>query len=166
MFQSAIGIFLLTTAPFIAGLFTNDPDVLRIGTDCLRILAIGAPAYAIGMIVTQAINGSGDTGTPTVIDFVGFWLVQIPLADLVTDPDGDEVFYRVVGSEHGTAQLSADGSAVLFVPAAGYAGPAQITLDADDGFNALRGIEVDIDISAAATPDQSRRSSKTSQVTA
>ena len=32
------------------------------------------------MIVTQAINGSGDTGTPTAIDFIGFWLVQIPLA--------------------------------------------------------------------------------------
>ena len=45
-----------------------------------RILAIGAPAYALGMIVTQAINGSGDTGPPTAIDFVGFWLVQIPLA--------------------------------------------------------------------------------------
>ena len=80
VFQSCIGIFLLTAAPFIANLFTNDPDVLRIGTDCLRILAIGAPAYAIGMIVTQAINGSGDTATPTAIDFVGFWLVQIPLA--------------------------------------------------------------------------------------
>ena len=80
VFQTAIGILLLTSAPFIAGLFTSDPDVLRIGTDCLRILAIGAPAYAIGMIVTQAINGSGDTGTPTAIDFVGFWLVQIPLA--------------------------------------------------------------------------------------
>ena len=65
VFQSCIGIFLLTTAPFIADLFTNDPDVLRIGTDCLRILAIGAPAYAIGMIVTQAINGSGDTATPS-----------------------------------------------------------------------------------------------------
>lgn len=79
-FQTCIGIFLLTSAPFIAGLFTNDPEVLRIGTDCLRILAIGAPAYAIGMIVTQAINGAGDTGTPTAIDFVGFWLLQIPLA--------------------------------------------------------------------------------------
>ena len=44
VFQSCIGIFLLTAAPFIANLFTNDPDVLRIGTDCLRILAIGAPA--------------------------------------------------------------------------------------------------------------------------
>ena len=80
VFQSCIGIFLLTAAPFIADLFTSDPEVLRIGTDCLRILAIGAPAYAIGMIVTQAINGSGDTATPTAIDFVGFWLVQIPLA--------------------------------------------------------------------------------------
>ncbi len=80
VFQTCIGIILLTSAPFIAGLFTNESDVLRIGTDCLRILAIGAPAYAIGMIVTQAINGSGDTYTPTAIDFIGFWVVQIPVA--------------------------------------------------------------------------------------
>jgi putative MATE family efflux protein len=80
VFQTTIGVMLFTFAPVIANWFTNDPDVLRIGTDCLRILAIGAPAYAIGMIVTQAINGAGDTATPTVIDLVGFWLLQIPLA--------------------------------------------------------------------------------------
>jgi len=80
VFQTIVGVILLAFAPGIAGLFTDDPDVLRIGTHCLRILAIGAPAYAVGMIVVQAINGAGDTATPTVIDFIGFWVLQIPLA--------------------------------------------------------------------------------------
>ena len=80
VFMTGVGITLLLFAPNIAGLFTNDPEVLSYATICLRILAIGAPAYAIGMIVVQAINGAGDTGTPTLINFLGFWVLQVPLA--------------------------------------------------------------------------------------
>jgi putative MATE family efflux protein len=80
LFMSGVGITLLAFAPAIADIFTDDPDVMQYATTCLRILAVGAPAYAVGMIVVQAINGSGDTGTPTVIDFLGFWVLQLPLA--------------------------------------------------------------------------------------
>ena len=89
-------------APWIAGLFTIDAAVLEIGTNCLRILAIGSPAYAVGMIVVQAINGAGDTATPTVIDFIGFWLLQVPLAywlatDVGLGPNGP--FWAIVAAE-------------------------------------------------------------------
>lgn len=80
VFMSCVGIAMFLFAPGIAGLFTDEADVLYYGTTCLRILAVGAPAYAIGMIVIQAINGAGDTATPTVINFLGFWVLQLPLA--------------------------------------------------------------------------------------
>jgi len=102
VFMSSLGILVVTFAPGIAGLFTNDPDVLRYGTSCLRILAIGIPMYAVGMIVTQALNGAGDTITPTVINFLCFWVLQIPLAywlatSLSLGPNG--VFWAIVVSE-------------------------------------------------------------------
>ena len=102
IFMTTLGILVVVLAPSIAGLFSNDPDVLRYGTSCLRILAIGIPMYAIGMIITQALNGAGDTTTPTAINFVSFWLLQIPLAywlatDVSLGPNG--VVLAIVVSE-------------------------------------------------------------------
>jgi Na+-driven multidrug efflux pump len=102
VFQTSIGLFLFVFAPWIADLFTNEPDVLEIGTNCLRILAIGSPAYAVGMIVVQAINGAGDTATPTAIDFVGFWLLQVPLAYWLATAIGlgpNGPFWAIVAAE-------------------------------------------------------------------
>lgn len=102
IFMTTIGVLLAILAPIITGLFSNDAEVLRYGTSCLRILAIGIPMYAVGMIVTQALNGAGDTTTPTAINFVSFWILQIPLAywlatSILHSPNG--VFFAIVVSE-------------------------------------------------------------------
>ena len=102
IFMTGAGVFLIAFAPGIAGLFSNDAEVVRIGTSCLRILGIGFPMYAIGMIITQALNGAGDTVTPSIINLVCFWFLQIPLAywlatTVSLGPDG--VFIAVVISD-------------------------------------------------------------------
>lgn len=102
VFMTSFGVVLVAFAPQIAGWFSAEAEVLRYGASCLRILAIGIPMYAIGMIITQALNGAGDTTTPTVINLVSFWLLQIPLAywlatDVNLGPYG--VFVAIVVAE-------------------------------------------------------------------
>ena len=80
VFMTVVGIVTFIFAPQITALFSSDPDVLRYGTSCLRILGVGYPAYALGMVMSQAINGAGDTMTPTILNLVAFWIVQIPFA--------------------------------------------------------------------------------------
>lgn len=102
IFMLAVGIGLIVAAPLIVALFSKDPEVIRYGASCLRILGIGYPMYAVGMIIVQAMNGAGDTWTPSLLNFICFWLVEIPLAyGLATGagfgPNG--VFWSIVVSE-------------------------------------------------------------------
>ncbi len=72
-------VFLLF-APSLVGFFTDRPETHRYGVAALKILAAGYMFYAWGMVLMQAFNGAGDTMTPTRINFVSFWMLQLPAA--------------------------------------------------------------------------------------
>lgn len=69
----------------IIRIFTQDEPVIGYAAQSLRIIGAGYIFYGIGMVMTQALNGAGDTRTPTLINFVCFWLFQIPLAYLLAN---------------------------------------------------------------------------------
>jgi putative MATE family efflux protein len=80
IFLATVGVFFIAFAKPILGFFTADPEVLHHGIRCLQIVCLGYGFYAYGMVISQSFNGAGDTKTPTIINVVGFWLFQIPLA--------------------------------------------------------------------------------------
>lgn len=80
IFMSGTAVFVFVLAPQIIQLFSDEPEVLRYGVSCLRIIGIGFTTFAAGMIVLQSLNGAGDTRTPTIMNFYCFWLLEIPLA--------------------------------------------------------------------------------------
>ena len=80
VFMSFVMILFLFFANPIIRFFTQDEAVVAFGVRALQIMGAGYIFYGIGMVMTQALNGAGDTRTPTIINFVCFWLFQIPLA--------------------------------------------------------------------------------------
>jgi putative MATE family efflux protein len=84
------------------GIFTTDPTVVTIGGEWLRILSYSFFVYGWWMVSVQAFNGAGDTATPTWINVVFFWLIQIPLSWLLAirlDWGHSGVFWGVFISE-------------------------------------------------------------------
>ncbi len=88
LFLGALGAVFLLFAPSIVSVFTADPEVRRYAVDGLRIVSLGFPLYAYGMVLTQSFNGAGDTWTPTWINLGCFWLWELPLAFALARPLG------------------------------------------------------------------------------
>jgi putative MATE family efflux protein len=80
LFLGIVGLLFLIAAPQIASLFTTDGAVHAFAVGCLRTVSLGFVFYAVGMVLTSAFNGAGDTWTPTLINLFVFWLWEIPLA--------------------------------------------------------------------------------------
>jgi putative MATE family efflux protein len=80
LFLGSIGVLFILFAEPVVRLFTHDPEVIPLAASCLRIISYGNIGYAYGMVMLQAFNGAGDTITPTIVNFFGFWMLEIPLA--------------------------------------------------------------------------------------
>ena len=109
LFLVAIAVVLVGFPEALVGIFTDDADALRYGADALRIVAYGYGFYAVGLIMMQAFNGAGDTVTPTWLNAICFWLLQLPLAYALAQwlglgPDG--VFSAAAISESVLAVLA------------------------------------------------------------
>jgi putative MATE family efflux protein len=75
-------VFYFFSNPII-GVFTHEPAVLEYGRDALHIIAYGFAFYGLGMVLETAFNGAGDTWTPTYLNFLIFWVFEIPTAYLL-----------------------------------------------------------------------------------
>ncbi|MFL5752492.1 MAG: MATE family efflux transporter [Bacteroidia bacterium] len=83
IFMSFVMVLFIFFADPIIRIFTQDEAVIVYGVRSLRIIGAGYIFYGIGMVMTQALNGAGDTRTPTLINFFCFWIFQIPFAYLL-----------------------------------------------------------------------------------
>ncbi|OGU77041.1 MAG: MATE family efflux transporter [Ignavibacteria bacterium RBG_16_34_14] len=102
IYMGSVMIIYLIFAESLIRFFTNEEEVVVYATKCLVTLSLGYIFYAFGMVMIQSFNGSGDTRTPTIINFFVFWTLQIPLAYILSisfslGPSG--AFYAILITE-------------------------------------------------------------------
>ncbi|RAJ32889.1 MATE family efflux transporter [Pedobacter cryoconitis] len=99
-------VLCLLAGHYFISFFTDDVLIQQIAARGLNMMSAGFLFYGVGMVMTSTFNGAGDTTTPTLINFFGFWLFQIPLAFILSKhfnmgPDG--VFIAIPVAETGIA---------------------------------------------------------------
>ncbi len=102
LFLIGVSIFYFLFDENLMRIFTNDAEVIAIGSQWLTIVSYSYFVYAWWMVAVQAFNGAGDTATPTKINFVFFWLMQIPLSYVMAKTLGMNytgVFWAIFISE-------------------------------------------------------------------
>lgn len=108
-FMLSVSIIYGIFSPQIIGIFSTEPIVLESGVLSMRIMCLSYLFFAYGMVISQAFNGAGDTFTPTIINFISFWLIEIPLAWLLAKTLGwgpAGVYWSIATSETILALLS------------------------------------------------------------
>ena len=87
-FLGSVGVLFLAFAPGIVGLFGGTAETSGYAIDSLRIVSLGFPLYAYGMVLTASFNGAGAVWTPTVINLFCFWMFELPAAWMLAHPLG------------------------------------------------------------------------------
>jgi putative MATE family efflux protein len=102
VFLVFVGISYYIFAENMMSWFTSDSEVIAVGVRCLKIICLGYLIYGMGMVMAQSFNGAGDTVTPTILNFIAFWIIEIPLAYFLANSLGwreDGVFWSIVIAE-------------------------------------------------------------------
>jgi putative MATE family efflux protein len=87
-FLGTVGVVFVVFAEPIVGLFPGGAEMQAFGTTALRIIGLGFPFYAYGLVLLSAFNGAGDTRTPTLMNLFCFWIWELPLAWVLAHPFG------------------------------------------------------------------------------
>ena len=73
-------IFLVVGVNIYPTIFINDPEVLKLASMLLFILALFQIPDGLNVVVTGILRGLLDTKIPMIINSISFWVIMIPLA--------------------------------------------------------------------------------------
>lgn len=85
VFMLVVSLIFFFLGDFLVGFFTQETEIKNYAKNALHIMSVGFVFYGIGMVMINSFNGAGDTWTPTWVNFIGFWMFQIPFAYFLSE---------------------------------------------------------------------------------
>ncbi len=88
--MTAMGVIFYVLAEPMFAVFNpraGQHAVIDAGVPVLRLVAFAMPPLASCIVFTAALRGAGDTRVPVLFTWLGFFVVRIPLAYLLTRPE-------------------------------------------------------------------------------
>jgi putative MATE family efflux protein len=83
-FAILCSLAILVWAESIVDVFSTDQELVGIASTFLRIAVAGYIITGFIGVLQQCISGAGDTLVPMVVSLLAIWLVQLPLAFLIS----------------------------------------------------------------------------------
>jgi MATE family multidrug resistance protein len=71
-------VIAVVPGPFLR-IFTTEPSVIEVGAVLLLFYAVCQPFDGFQSVATGALRGLGETRAPMIANFIGHWLVGLPL---------------------------------------------------------------------------------------
>lgn len=71
------GGMLFISAPYLMRIFSEDAEVIALGTTVLRMVAISEPFYGVPIVIEGLMQGLGKTVAPFIYNVLGMWCVRI-----------------------------------------------------------------------------------------
>jgi MATE family multidrug resistance protein len=78
-FMSVSALVFVTCSRTLAGIFSPDPEVIRVGSTLLLVAAAFQLFDGLQIVTTGALRGTGDTRTPMLANLGAYWFIGLPL---------------------------------------------------------------------------------------
>lgn len=81
--MTSLGVLFFLVPRVFLRMLTNEPEVIELGSMCLRIVAVAQFPFATAIIYAGAIRGAGDTKFPLYATIMGMLVIRLSLAWLM-----------------------------------------------------------------------------------
>ena len=86
--MTLMGVLMWIFASELMMLMTPVDEIIRIGSECLRIEAFAEPMFAAAIVCNGIFVGAGDTLRPAIMSLASMWGVRLTLAALLATTYG------------------------------------------------------------------------------
>lgn len=78
-----MGVGFFVWRGWLVGLYTDDPQVQKLGEMCLTFIALAQPLQCLSIVLAQALRGAGDTRATLLYTFIGIWVMRVGVGYLL-----------------------------------------------------------------------------------